>query len=508
MVHLRSIWDGGTDLAEAGEPFGALLTGLPDAALLLAPPDRLVSGNPALQQALGPAVSLHRGMSVARLFAPANRPELAAWLRGGARPEELRLTAPDDQAGAPVAPCLVPLPDGHSVLILRDLAQRQIMAARMAESDRLQALGTLAGGIAHDFNNLLGVILGAAEDGLRTLTPDSPAAQEFGHVREAAERGAGLVRQLLAYARQQVLAPQQVPLNQAVSGMARLLRPLLGRNIALELALEEPGRLVRIDPSELDRVLMNLAMNARQAMPDGGKLRFSTGRCLLLQPLHAAPEPVPPGRWTVLEVADTGSGIAPELLPRIFEPFFTSRAGQGGTGMGLATVHGIIRQSGGYLTVESHPGRGTRFRILLPRLEEQPAGPVPAAAADPAEGAAGKGALLLVEDEAPLRRLAERALCREGWNVTAAEDAEAALALVEEGLRPALVVSDVMMPGMDGLDLALRLHQRFPGLPILLTSGYAPSVVEKGLGEGGICFLSKPYGPKQLAEAVAALMAR
>jgi len=490
----------------------SLFDQLPDAALLLDAAKRVAAANRALLLALGPTQPVRPGMAPERLFAAASRPALSVWLQGGLPPAELRLAAPEGQAGHPVAPKALEMPDGSVVLLLHDVTQRHAMAAQMAEGDRLQALGRLAGGIAHDFNNLLAVVLGAADDAANSLGPvsDPAVAGELEQIRQAAQRGAALVRQLLAYARQQVLAPKLVSLNAAVEGMAQLLRPLLGRRISLEVTLDEPGRMVRIDPSQLDRVLMNLAMNARQAMPEGGRLCLSTGRTLLLQPLAGGPEEVPPGRWTVLEVADTGPGIAPELLPRIFEPFFTSRSQQGGTGLGLATVHGIVRQSGGYLVVDSTPGQGTRIRILLPRVEEtEPA--MPAASPTPLEAAPPRsqssGPLLLVEDEAPLRSLAERALRRAGWEVVAAEDGEAALALVEEGaLAPVAVVSDVMMPGMGGVALATALRQRLPGLPVLLVSGYAPSVVQNGLDESDMRYLAKPYRPAELLEAVKALV--
>ncbi|WP_242662453.1 ATP-binding protein [Teichococcus deserti] len=492
----------------------ALFAGLPDAALWLDAAWRVRDANAALRLALGPALPVRPGMAAERLFDAASQDTLQAWQQGGPAPAELGLATPEGTKRNPVAPHRIALPGGDAVLLLQqDVAQRQALAARLAEADRLQALGTLAGGIAHDFNNLLTVVLGAAEDALRLpgAAADPALAAELGQVQAAARRGAALVQQMLAYARQQVLAPRLVPLNGAVEGMASLLRPLLGRGISLELELDQPGRLVLIDPSELDRVLMNLAMNARQAMPQGGRLTLRTSRVLLLQPEPAEPEEIPPGRWTVLEVEDTGHGIPPELLPRIFEPFFTGRAQQGGTGLGLATVHGILRQSGGFIAVRSRPGEGTCFRILLPRVEESarraaPPASVSASAAQAESGPAGT--LLLVEDEAPLRRLAERALRRAGWTVEVAEDAEAALALIEsKELAPALLVSDVVMPGMDGAALARLLRPRFPAMAVLLVSGYAPSMVEEGLaGDSPPHFLAKPYAPAELVAQVRAIL--
>ncbi|WP_237182850.1 ATP-binding protein [Roseomonas marmotae] len=481
----------------------AMLDGLPEAAALLDVSGHVVAANPVLRAALGPAQPIRRGWPGERLFAASARADFAGWLaRGGGQLRELRLAAPQGMPEPLVAARRIPLPSGDSLLLLHDLVPRQAAA----EADRLQTLGALAGGIAHDFNNLLTVVLGASEDALRLTgpAPDPSLAAELAQIRQAAGRGALLVKQLLAYAQQQVLAPRLVPLNEVVEGIAALLRTTGQRQgITLELVLDEPGRLVRIDPSQLDRVVMNLAMNARQAMPDGGRLRLSTGRAVLLSPQAGVPDTVPPGRWTVLEVADTGQGIAPEALPRIFEPFFTTRMDQGGTGLGLATVHGIVRQSGGFLVVESQPGQGSCFRILLPRVEEaEPSAPPAELEAPPPPTSRPAGPVLLVEDEAPLRRLAERALSRAGHEVVVAEDAEQALALAEEGLAPSLLVSDVAMPGMDGVALARALRRRWPGLPVLLVSGYANTVVEAELEQEGFCFLSKPYGPAELVAAV------
>ena len=479
----------------------AVLNGLPDAAMLL-DPRGVRAANAQLRITLGPAQPVHPGMPAERLFAPACREAVAAWLRGGPLPQQVRLAAPEGMAEQPVQPHRILLPHGESLILLRPLSTPE----GGAEADRLQTLGTLAGGIAHDFNNLLTVVLGASEDALSLAgpCPDPALAAELSQIKRAAERGAQLVRQLLAYARRQVLAPQLVGLNEAVEGIARLLdRTVLREGVTLELTLDEPGRLVRIDPSQLDRVVMNLAMNARQAMPQGGRLRLGTGRQVLLSAMPGVPDTVPAGRWTVLEVADTGAGISPELLPRIFQPFFSTRVAQGGTGLGLATVHGIVRQSGGYMVVESTPGQGSCFRILLPRVEEAEAPAEILQLAPPQATAPGAtGTVLLVEDEAPLRRLAERAITRAGHAVTVAEDAESALEMVEDGLLPAMLVSDVAMPGMDGVALAKTLRQRLPGLPVLLVSGYASAAVEAELGTENIRYLPKPYKPAELVSAI------
>lgn len=479
----------------------AVLSGMPEAAALLDSAGTVRAANTPLRAALGPTQPVRPGWPAERIFAPTLRAEVATWLaQPVAPPHEWRLAAPQGMPEAPVAARRIGLPGGDALLLLKDLAPRQVAA----EADRLQTLGALAGGIAHDFNNLLTVVLGASEDAQRLAGSADPAlAVELTQIRQAAGRGTLLVKQLLAYARQQVLAPRLVPLNEAVEGIASLLRGSGQRQgVALEVVLDDPGRMVLIDPSQLDRVVMNLAMNARQAMPGGGRLRLSTGRLVLLSALPGVPDTVPPGRWTVLEVTDTGGGIPSELLPRIFEPFFTTRPDRGGTGLGLATVHGIVRQSGGFMVVESQPGQGTCFRILLPRVEEPSADSLPAALPAPQPMRHLPGPILLVDDEAPLRRLAERALRRAGHDVVVAEDAETALALLEEGLVPGHLVSDVAMPGMDGVALARAMRARLPGLPVLLVSGYAHAAVDGGLEEDGIRFLAKPYGPAELVAAV------
>ncbi|MFC3125757.1 ATP-binding protein [Pseudoroseomonas globiformis] len=494
------------------KPADDLFACLPDAAFRMDKQKCLLEANTALLRVLGPIVPVRTGMPAKNIFRASSRDDFLAWTQHPQGEAELQLATLDDRAPSTFAPLLVISCDvAGDTVILKDVSQQSILVAQTQEAERLQALGALAGGIAHDFNNLLSVVIGAADQAVQLLDEKgvSQPREELEQIRQAAERGGALVRQLLAYARQQVLTPQNVALNRAVRSMAQMLRPVLGQGITLDLALEEPERLVRIDPSQLDRVVMNLAMNARNAMPNGGRLSISTGRSLLLEPLSADPDDVPAGRWSVLQVADTGSGISPDIRSRIFEPFFTSRARSGGSGMGLATVYGIIRQSGGYVLFDSEVGQGTRFRILLPRVEgvgeEQPkSGKVPTV---PAEHQPA-GLLLLVDDEAPLRLLAERALRRAGWNVVAAEDGEAALFLVEqEGLRPSILVSDVVMPGMDGPALRDRLRQFFPALPVLLVSGYAPSIVGKGITEDRLAHLAKPYRPAELVEAVRKLAA-
>ena len=382
-----------------------------------------------------------------------------------------------------------------AVLRVVDSRPQLALEARLAQAQRLQSVGQLAAGVAHDFNNLLTAILGAA-DALAPLVPPS-GQPDLLHIRAGAERGAGLVRQLLAFGRQQTLQPRVLDLNDAVREAAGLLRCMLGNRVGLTLHLEEPGRRVRIDPTQLNQVLMNLTVNARDAMPDGGAITVSTGRRLLLEAATEGNETVPPGRYAVVEVRDTGKGIPADVLPHIFEPFFTTRREAGGTGLGLSTVHGIVRQSGGFLSVESAPGDGTVFRISLPRHDA----PAPSGVAEVTVSRTAPGRrLLLVEDEAPVRRLAARALARAGWEVIEAGSPEEALDADLQGVVQ--LVSDVMMPGMDGPALVREVRRKLPGVPALLVSGYADAERRQALQAEDIFFLAKPFSMAALVALV------
>jgi two-component system cell cycle sensor histidine kinase/response regulator CckA len=403
---------------------------------------------------------------------------------------------------------LLPLPHGGGLLRVTDRTHERAMEEQLGQSQRLQAVGELAGGIAHDFNNLLTAILGATDDILARSSSDLDR-EDLALIRASSERGAALVRHLLAFSSQQTLQPRVIALNAAVRHTAKLLERLLGQGVALKLELEEPGRMVRIDPTQLDQVLINLAVNAGHAMPQGGQLTIGASPRLVLRPEKFGGEMLPPGRYACLWVRDTGGGISPELLPRIFEPFFTTRRNAGGTGLGLSTVHGIVRQSGGYMEVESTAGAGTIFRILLPRHEEAALwqGDSPPAPILPPAPAAGR-TILLVDDEAPVRRLAERALRRQGFEVIAApsaEDALESLAAENTGADLACVISDVVMPGLDGPALVRQLRQTRPALPAILMSGYADAALRDSLQADDICFLAKPFSMAELTKTACAL---
>ncbi|MCC7425981.1 MAG: response regulator [Alphaproteobacteria bacterium] len=386
---------------------------------------------------------------------------------------------------------------------------------QLAQAAKMQAVGQLAGGLAHDFNNLLTAIMGATDLMLGRGELVEADRADLVHVRRAAERGAGLVRQLLAFSRRQTLRPTVIDLSAAVADIAPILTRLLGERIRIEMDLERPGRLVRVDPVQLDQVIVNLAANARDAMPDGGALVLRTGHLSVMRPLPLGSEVMPAGRYVVLEVADSGQGIAPEHLGRIFEPFFTTKE-KLGTGLGLATVYGIVRQTEGYIAVESAPGQGASFRIYLPRYEgaepaanlgqsddtagASPARFGPAVAAAPARA---RGTLLLAEDEDAVRELARRALSDAGWTVIAAASAEEALERAPPDLAGLTVlVSDVAMPGLDGPELARQLRLGRPDLPVVLMSGYAETA-RLGIVPGQEpVLLAKPFALRDLVETV------
>ena len=483
------------------------------AGVLVAEPDGAIRRvNETLRQMLASGVALAAGADMGGIFAAAGRAgtrQALLEILASETPRTIsgRLETGTDDPHHGVAITALPFPGeageaARLVLRIVDTTAQRRMAAQLAHGQKLQALGQLAGGIAHDFNNLLTAVLGATEQIRGRASVDAETMEDAAQIARAAERGAALVRKLLAFGRQQTLQPKVIAINAAIRDIAAMLRPMLGGAIRLELELDAAEPLARVDPTQLDQVLLNLAMNARQAMADKGRLTLHSGHVALYRPLTRGAETIPPGSYVMVEVRDTGCGIPPEALAHIFEPFFTTRRGAGGTGLGLATVHGIVRQSHGFLTVDSLVGRGTSMRIYLPR-HAGPADPVASAAPETAPtmdiGGAAR-AVLLVDDEAMLRDLMARVLRQVGWTVLTADSAESALEMVESGAADELaaVISDVVMPGQDGPALVRVLRARWPGLPAILVSGYAEERLRVTMAGEGIYFLPKPYGAKDL----------
>jgi two-component system, cell cycle sensor histidine kinase and response regulator CckA len=395
--------------------------------------------------------------------------------------------------------------------VIVDITDRRRLEEELLQSQKMESLGRLAGGVAHDFNNLLTVIRGYADVLSGELSAEDPRLSEVREIRRAADRATSLTRQLLAMSRRQVLVPREVDLSALVQEMGRMLRRVIGEDITIVTDSGTPPGWVRADPGQLEQVLLNLAVNARDAMPGGGTLTIATTRMLLAPGRdEAATRGVPAGDYIVLRVEDSGVGMDRKTQSKIFEPFFTTKPVGEGTGLGLSTVYGIVQQSGGALTVESEPGKGTSFRVFLPRVAQRGAG---ASDVGPAQPAAAPGErrsmILLVEDDDGVRQLTARILAQFGYDVMLAQDGMEALQLLSDGLRGVdAVVSDVVMPGMSGAELVGRLRARWPDLPVLYLSGYTGEEVTGELGPGSRqAFLQKPFSPDALAAALEELLA-
>jgi two-component system cell cycle sensor histidine kinase/response regulator CckA len=346
--------------------------------------------------------------------------------------------------------------------------------------------------VAHDLNNLLAAIIGAADAVLERTSLDPETRTDVLHIREGARRGTALVSRLRGDA---TAPPGVISINGTIRAASGLLAHGLGPGFTLTLMLTEPDAMMTMDPGAIDRVLLNLIVNARHAMAEGGTVTLSTESRMLAEPRPHVPDTVPAGHYVVIGVADTGTGMPQNQLPGIFERGFTTRSHSGGSGLGLASVRDLVHQSGGYLTVDSVEGHGTRFEIYLPRFGGETAEP------PPPDIAASPRTVLLVEDDALVSRIAERLLRRAGWTVLAADSAGNALEILKESACD-LMISDVAMPGMDGVALTRLVLTRWPDLPVILTSGYERAAVDDGLQNANVEFLTKPYSRDDLLAAV------
>jgi CheY-like chemotaxis protein len=368
----------------------------------------------------------------------------------------------------------------------------------------MEAVGRLAGGIAHDFNNLLMVISGYSEFLLDRLGPDQALRGPAQEIANAAQRASSLTRQLLAFSRKQMLTPRIIDLNEVVTENLKMLTRMIGEDIDLVMVPDARLGPVRADSSQIEQVIMNLAVNARDAMPSGGKLTIETSNVTLDEDYVRMHAPLRPGLYVMLAISDTGAGMDSETQSHIFEPFFTTK-GPKGTGLGLSTVYGIVKQSGGYIWVYSEPGKGTTFKIYLPRVAErgegvaQVAAPVEAQKVEP-----GKETILLVEDEANLRYLARQYLEKQGYKVIEAADGAVAMQIVvaHEGVIH-LLLTDVIMPGMNGRELAQRVSEMRPNVKVLYMSGYTENVIgHNGTLDAGVRLLQKPFNLRDLKDKV------
>jgi two-component system, cell cycle sensor histidine kinase and response regulator CckA len=384
-----------------------------------------------------------------------------------------------------------------------DITEYRRLEEQFRQSQKMEAIGRLAGGVAHDFNNLLTVINGYGELVLDNLGERDPLRAYAQEIRTAGDRAADLTRQLLAFSRRQLLQPQVLQLNTAIAQIENMLRRLLGEDVALQVSLDpELGR-VRVDPGQVEQVVVNLAVNARDAMPNGGRLCIETANVQLDEDYTRKRAGVQPGPYVMLAVSDSGSGMDAETQRHIFEPFFTTKPKGQGTGLGLSTVYGIVKQSGGEVRFYSEAGRGTTFKVYLPRVDV-PEERVPEAAL-PAPGAGQT--ILVVEDEDAVRSLTCTILESAGYTTLAAANAEEALEIDGNAGALHLMVTDVVMPGRSGRELALRMVELRPALPVLYVSGYTGNaVVQHGVQDDGIHFLQKPFSPRALLTAVAAIL--
>jgi signal transduction histidine kinase/ActR/RegA family two-component response regulator len=399
-------------------------------------------------------------------------------------------------------------PDGErrAILYVIDTSERKALETQFAQSQKMQAVGQLAGGVAHDFNNLLTVIIGNCDLLLMRHPAGDPSFSEINEVHQNAVRAAGLVRQLLAFSRKQTLQPKVLSLPDTLSELSILLRRLLGERVSLQFEQAQDLWPVRADESQLANAIINLAVNARDAMPpEGGTVLIRTSNVTIETPRMIGTATMPAGDYVLMDVADTGSGIAPEHLSKIFEPFFTTKSVGQGTGLGLSTVYGIVKQTGGFIIVESTPGKGTVFRIYLPRYMAGASAAIPEE--EDAAGlrdVTGQDTILLVEDEDAVRSFAARALRMRGYNVMEANGGEVALDIVRSHAGTIdLLISDVVMPNMDGPTLVRAARRLRPEMRIIFMSGYAEDAFRRSKENfDDMHFLPKPFGLKQLAAKV------
>jgi PAS domain S-box-containing protein len=489
--------------------YRALFTHAADGIVVLSPEGSILDINPAGSRAIG----LGRTEAVGRAFASLlSADQMKVWHQylgearaGQPRSGDFTLTRRDgEEVAASIS--VAPVSAGRLLAVVRDVSDRRALEAELRHAHKMEAVGRLAGGVAHDFNNLLTAILGYNELLLHQLQPGDPRREDAVELGRAATRAADLTQRLLAFGRRQMLEPRVFALNDLIRGLERLLRRLIGAPVTIEFDLAPNLWRVDADPGQMEQVLINLAMNARDAMPDGGVLRISTGN-ETLSDAQAQKLDLRAGDYVTLVVTDTGIGIGEDVRPHLFEPFFTTKPLGTGTGLGLPTVYGIVQQSGGAVEVESEPGRGTTLRIFLPRTHQ----PLPEVGPSTVEAVVprGRATILLVEDEPAVRRLLATGLRGHGYTVLEASQPLEALALFEaQDHAIGVLMSDVMMPHMTGTALAHKLRAQRPDLPVVLMSGYAMDVFDRDPPPEGALLLQKPFTADAAARAIAPLLTR
>ena len=484
------------------ERFRAILDSMVDGVLVLDKDGGVTLFNPAAERIfLRPAAKV-LGQPVESLFAPDDRAKYHDYLAGhlGQNPPEIieinALRAGGDPLPIDLAVSQITRGGVRMlIVIVRDIAERKRLEDQYRQGQKMEAVGRLAGGIAHDFNNLMQAILGYSNLLDRRLAAGDPNHETVEHIQKSLAHAISLTRQLLAFSRKQVLKPRLLVLNSAVAEMTDLLRRVLGENIQLKLTLAQPAVCIRADLGQMQQLILNLAINARDAMPQGGVLSIETSNLTLSQPSTFSSGHLPPGSYALLSVSDTGCGMTPEVQAHLFEPFFTTKDAGKGTGLGLSNVYGVVKQSGGEITVTTSPGRGAAFHIYLPRFEGHPGEEESTHLLPAAHG--GHETVLLVEDEELVRMMLVEVLKSAGYLVLDARHGTDALALSGQYAAPVdLLVTDVTMPGFSGVELARRLAEMRPSLRVLFISGYTDQeAAQWGKLSQPVQFLQKPFHP-------------
>ena len=480
----------------------------------------VVEGNAAFLALAGWAREAVIGRPLAERLAPEDRAEAAGQLSKlvmGTAPAihlDVRLIGPKGQERTAALHARPAVMGGEDRLVLHavDTTEQKHLEVQFAQAQKMQSMGQLAGGIAHDFNNLLTAMIGFSDLLLVRHGAGDPSFSDIMQIKQNANRATNLVRQLLAFSRKQTLTPVVLDVTESIADLSHLLGRLLGAKVELRLEHGRSLAAVLVDRGQFDQVIINLAVNASDAMPGGGTLAIRTAMMDVARPTQRGHELVAPGRYVAIEIADTGSGIPKENLSRIFEPFFSTKDIGAGTGLGLSTVYGIVHQTGGHIFVESAVGEGTTFTIYLP-AQDLAATARAARTRPPAELDAdltGAGTILLVEDEDAVRLFGGRALRNKGYRVLEAADGEGALDVVNqalaEGEKIDLILSDVIMPGMDGPTLVQLLRQELPGVKVILMSGYAEDAARAIESDASLNFLPKPFSLAGLAGKVKEVM--
>jgi PAS domain S-box-containing protein len=495
------------------ERFRAILDSMVDGVIVLDKEGAVTLFNPAAERIfLRPSAQV-LGRPVQCLFASDDWPKYTDYLTrhlGQNPPKVIEVKAlraesaplPIDLAVSEIIRGGVPM----LIVIVRDIAERKRLEDQYRQSQKMEAVGRLAGGIAHDFNNLMQAILGYSNLLDRRLGPGDPNHETVEHIQKSLAHASSLTRQLLAFSRKQVLKPKLLALNKVVADMTHLLQRVLGETIQLKLTLAEPVTCIRADPGQMEQLILNLAINARDAMAQGGVLSIQTSHLTLAEPMMFSSGQLPPGSYALLIMSDTGCGMTPEVQAHLFEPFYTTKDAGKGTGLGLSNVYGLVKQSGGDIAVTTSPGQGTTFRIYLPRFEGRPGEEESTHLLPAADG--GHETVLLVEDEELVRMMLVEVLKSAGYNVLDARHGADAVVLAEQYHEPIdLLVTDITMPGFSGLELARRLGEKRSSMPVLFITGYSDQeAAQWGKLNQPVQFLQKPFHPDAFLTKVRAIL--